>query len=322
MRTHVGCQTLLWLAMRALLVVNPKATAATRRARDALVETLSKHVALTEVCTERRGHAVDLARTAAESSFDVVIALGGDGTVNEVVNGLLTDGPDPALPRLAVVPCGLANVFARSLGVPNRPLAAIETLLDALRVGRRRSVSMGVADGRYFTFCAGMGFDAAVVRIVESRRAAGRRSTSFLYVRSALRHFATGTDRRRPAIQLHLPGGIEPTRVFLFIVTNTSPWTYLGAHPISPTPQAGFDSGLDVFGMSVFRIVPVFRSVLRLLAGSDRVADRRWAVSLHDLSEFAASAPEPVDFQLDGEYLGRRTQVRFRSVPDALQVAI
>jgi diacylglycerol kinase family enzyme len=308
--------------MRALLVANPKATATTRCVRDTLVETLGKHVALTEVRTERRGHAVDLARSAADGAFDVVIALGGDGTVNEVVNGLLTDGPDPALPRLAVVPCGLANVFARSLGVPNRPLAAIETLLDALRVGRRRSVSMGVADERYFTFCAGMGFDAAVVRIVESRRAAGRRSTSSLYVRSALRHYATGTDRRRPSIQLHLASGREPTRVFMLIVTNTSPWTYLGAHPLSPTPQAGFDSGLDVFGMSVFRVVPVFHSVLRLLARSDRIADPRWAVSLHDLSEFVASAPEPLDFQLDGEYLGRRREVRFRAVPEALQVAI
>jgi diacylglycerol kinase family enzyme len=308
--------------MRALLVVNPNATATTRRVRNTLVETLGRHVALTEVWTERRGHAVDLGRTAADRAFDVVIALGGDGTVNEVVNGLLTEGPDPALPRLAVVPCGLANVFARSLGVPNRPLTAIEMVLDALRVGRRRSVSMGVADGRYFTFCAGLGFDAAVVRMVESRRAAGRRSTSALYVRSALRHYATGTDRLRPTILLHLAGGRELTRMFVLIVTNTTPWTYLGAHPISPTPQAGFDSGLDVFGMSVFRIVPVFRSVLRLLAGSDRVADPRWAVSLHDLSEFEASAPEPIDFQLDGEYVGRRTEVRFRAVPEALQVAI
>ncbi len=308
--------------MRAMLVVNPKATAATRRARDTLVERLSGEVELTEACTEHRGHAVDLARTAADRAFDVVIAFGGDGTVNEVVNGLLTDGPDPALPRLAVVPCGLANVFARALGLPNRPVGASEAMLGALRAGRSRPVSMGVADGRYFTFCAGLGFDATVVRIVEGRRAGGSRSTVSLYVRSALRHYATGTGRRGPAIQVHPGDGTAPPRVFLAIVTNTSPWTYIGERPITPTPRAGFDSGLDVYGMTVFGPVPVFRSVLRLLAGSDRVADERWSVSRHDLAEFALSAPEPVDFQLDGEYLGRRSEVRFRSVPDALWVAV
>ncbi len=308
--------------MRALLVVNPNATAATRRARDTLVDRLSGQLELTEVSTEHRGHAVDLARTAADRAFDVVIAFGGDGTVNEVVNGLLADGPDPALPRLAVVPCGSANVFARALGLPGHPVAASETMLGALQAGRARSVSMGVADGRYFTFCAGMGFDATVVRIVEGRRARGSRATVSLYVRSALRHYATGADRRGASIRLHPGDGSAPPPVFLAIVTNTSPWTYIGERAITPTPRAGFDSGLDVFGMTVFGPVPVFRSVLRLLARSDRVADRRWSVSLHDQAEFALSATEPVDFQLDGDYLGRRTEVRFRAVPDALRVAV
>lgn len=309
-------------AMRAMLVVNPKATAATRRARDTLVERLAGQVELTEARTEHRGHAVDLARSAADRAFDVVIAFGGDGTVNEVVNGLLSDGPDPALPRLGVVPCGYANVFARALGLPNRPVEASETMLCALRAGRDRSVSVGVAGGRYFTFCAGMGFDAAVVRIVEGRRAAGSRATVSLYVRSALRHYATGADRRAPPIRLHAGDGGTPPRVFLAIVTNTSPWTYVGERPITPTPRARFDTGLDVYGMTVFGPVPVFRSVARLLAGSDRVADERWTVSHHDLAQFVLSAPEPVDFQLDGEYLGRREEVRFRSAPGALRVAV
>jgi diacylglycerol kinase family enzyme len=308
--------------MRALLVVNPTATAMTRRARDMLARRLAGEVDITEARTEHRGHAVTLARSAREQGHDLVIVLGGDGTVNEVVNGLLTDGPDPALPGLAVVPCGSANVFARALGLPNHPMEALERLRVALQADRRRTVSIGLADDRYFTFCAGLGFDAAVVRIVEGMRSAGRRASGALYVRAALRHYATSVDRRRPSIQVHTADGADLPRIFLAIVTNTSPWTYLGSRPLTPTPLASFDSGLDLFGMTAFHMVPVVRSVVRLLARSDRVADERWSVSRHDLCEFALSAGHPVDFQLDGDYLGRRTEVRFRVVPEALHVIV
>jgi diacylglycerol kinase family enzyme len=308
--------------VRAVLVVNLKATATTERVCDVLVRALARELTVTEARTEHREHATALARGAVEAGADLVIALGGDGTVNEVVNGLLADGPDVALPSLAVIPAGSANVFARSLGIPNDPAEATERLLTALRAERRRSVGMGVADDRYFTFCAGAGFDAAVLRIVERLRAGGRRSTASLYVRSAVRHYLTGVDRRHPPVQLHLSDGTDLPPLYVAIVSNTSPWTYLGRMPMTPTPQAGFDSGLDVFGLSTFRMVPVLRSVLRLLTGSERLADERWAVSLHGLSEFTMTAHHPVDFQLDGDYLGRRTSVRFRAVPDALRVVV
>jgi diacylglycerol kinase family enzyme len=95
---------------------------------------------------------------------DVVVALGGDGTVNEVVNGLLTDGPKADLPALAVVPGGSTNVFARALGLPTHPFDATGAILEALRAGRTRRIGLGLADDRYFTFNAGLGFDADVVR--------------------------------------------------------------------------------------------------------------------------------------------------------------
>jgi diacylglycerol kinase family enzyme len=308
--------------MRAVLVVNLKATATTERVRDRLLRELATELTVTEAHTEYREHATALARRAVEGGADLVVALGGDGTVNEVVNGLLTDGPDRALPSLGVIPAGSANVFARSLGIPNDPGQATGRLLSALRAGRRRSVGMGVADGRYFTFCAGAGFDAAVLGVVERLRARGRRSTASLHIRSAVRHYLAGTDRRHPPIQMHLSDGTDLPPLYVAIVSNTSPWTYLGRIPMTPTPRAGFDSGLDVFGLSTFSMVPVIRSVHRLLAGSERLADERWAVSLHDLPELTMTACRPVDFQLDGDYLGRRTSVRFRAVRDALRVVV
>ena len=128
--------------------------------------------------TRRRGHAADLARAAADERLDVVVTLGGDGTVNEVVNGLLHDGPARArCPALAVVPGGSTNVFARALGLPKDTIEGTGAILEALHIGRVRSIGLGRADGRYFTFCAGFGLDAEVVRKVERARLRGRVST-------------------------------------------------------------------------------------------------------------------------------------------------
>ena len=121
--------------MRALLVVNPMATATTERMRDVLTHALASETKLDVVQTQARGHATSLAREAVADRLDVVVALGGDGTVNEVVNGLLADGPAAGLPALAVVPGGNANVFARALGLPASPVEATGLLLDALRSG-------------------------------------------------------------------------------------------------------------------------------------------------------------------------------------------
>jgi diacylglycerol kinase family enzyme len=308
--------------MRALLVVNPRATAATRQVRDLLVERLGAAVSITESVTEYRGHAIGLTRRAVDRGEDLVVAVGGDGTVNEVVNGLLAEGPDRGLPRCAVVPCGFANIFARALGVPDDPVRAVEALAGALWTERHRVVSMGVAGDRYFTFCAGVGFDATVIRRVEALRSAGRRSTAGLYVRAALREYVSAGFGRRTRTSVHLADGREVPGAALVIAGNTTPWTYLGPRALTPTPLAGFDTGLDVFAMTSFGVLPVARSALRLLTGSPRFADPRWSASFHDLSEFTHRASAPVDLQLDGEYLGGFTEVRFRAVPDALRVVV
>jgi diacylglycerol kinase family enzyme len=308
--------------MRALLVVNPNATGGTRRARDVLVGGLRTGFAITEAVTDYRGHAIGLASRAAEQGADVVIALGGDGTVNEVVNGLLASGPDPALPRLAVVPCGFANIFARALGLPNDPVAAAARVVRGLAEGRDRAVSMGLAGERYFTFCAGLGFDATVVRRVDARRAAGRRSSGALYVATALREYALRPGRRSVQGTLHLPDGRSLPGVALVIVTNTSPWTYLGPRALTPTPLAGFDTALDVFAITDFRPLPALRSAARLLAGSRRFADPRWSSSYHDLRAFEVRTAQPADVQLDGEYIAERRELRFRAVPEALRVVV
>lgn len=322
--------------MRALLVVNPAATTTSARTRDVLIHALASEMKLEAVTTEYRGHARDLARQAAESKdVDLVVALGGDGTVNEAVNGLLHHGPSPeALPRLAVVPGGSTNVFARALGLPNDPVEATGALLDALREGRERTVGLGVASGtpgtddeavppRWFTFTAGFGFDAGVIGRVEQHRERGKRSTHALYVRQVLRQFVEEPHRRHGKITLERAGEEPVTDLVLSIVCNTSPWTYLGNRPMYASPHASFDTGLDILGLKKLSTAAVARYGTQLLTSSpERGPHGKHAVTLHDLTDFTLHSKAPLPFQMDGDHLGVRTSVTFTGVRRALRVIV
>ncbi|MFG2192917.1 diacylglycerol/lipid kinase family protein [Streptomyces sp. NPDC048639] len=322
--------------MRALLVVNPAATTTSGRTRDVLIHALASDLKLDVAMTEYRGHARDLARQAAEGGeTELVVALGGDGTVNEVVNGLLHHGPAPeALPGLAVVPGGSTNVFARALGVPNDPIEATGALLDALHRRTERTVGLGLASGtpgtndggvpaRWFTFCAGFGFDAGVVGRVEQHRERGRRSTHSLYVRQVLRQFLGEPHRTQGTITLEREGADPVHDLVLSIVCNTAPWTYLGNRPVYAAPAASFDTALDVLGLSRLSTAAVARYATQLLMSSPERGPRgKHAVSLHDLTDFTLHSQVPLPFQMDGDHLGLRTSVTFTGVRRALRVIV
>jgi diacylglycerol kinase family enzyme len=338
--------------MRALVVVNPAATSTSAKMRDVLVGALAGELKLDVVQTTHRGHGRELGERAAAEGMDLVISVGGDGTVNEVVNGLLTDGPSPSLPMLAVVPGGSTNVFSRALGRSRDAMEATAEILASLRAGRTRLVSLGTVsatgtssapvDGtepgtaaveaaadaaahdewtapRWFVFAAGLGFDAEVIARVEARRAAGRRSTGALYVKEATTAFLLGRERRRPAMTLHLPGEPDLEELFLCLVSNVSPWTYLGARPVNPSPEASFDTGLDVFAMGRMGPLRMLHTVRQTLA-REPDARGRGVHRRHDLEELCLTAVRPQGWQVDGDHLGTATGLRIRHVPAALRV--
>jgi diacylglycerol kinase family enzyme len=320
--------------MRALLVANPAATTTTRKVRDVLVRALSSELKVDVAETEHRGHGRELAAQAAAEGIDVVVTLGGDGTVNEAVNGLLAAGPGPHVPTLAVVPGGSTNVFSRALGHSLDPVEATGEILDSLRAGRTRPVPLGLASAqtgegttggwtepRWFVFAAGMGFDADVISRVEAQRAGGRRSSGALYVRAGVNAFLLGRDRRRPPLTLELPGEASVDGLFLALVSNVSPWTYLGTRPINPSPEASLDTGLDVFAMGRLGVVRMLHHLRQTMADEPDPRGRgvhRW----HDLGELTLTSARPQGWQLDGDHLGTATALRVRSVPDALRVVV
>jgi len=339
-----------------MLLVNPTATTTNRRTRDVLIRALGAAVDLTVEETRYRGHAAVLASGARSRGFDAVAVLGGDGTINEAVNGLLTPrddtppadaspggpagtaagstpepgdtttGPEDGAegrPELIVIPGGGANVFARALGLPNNPVEATSVVLEALQEGRRRTVGLGQArwgeENRYFTFCAGLGYDAEVIRAIEGLRGAGFKATPARYVSTTVRHYFA-TDRRHPALTLEGPGVPVAQGMFMAIISNTSPWTYLGDRPVRPTPWASFDTGLDLLGLRRMGLPSMMRLLPQVLSDGEGPITARHLVQLHDEAEFTLTANRPVAFQLDGDYLGECEKVEFRSVPNALQI--
>lgn len=302
------------------MVSNPNATATTARERDVLAHALGSTADLEIAETANRGHAAALACRAMRDGVDVVVALGGDGTVNEVVNGLLTDGVHDRVPALGIVPAGSTNVFARALGLPDDRIEATGALLEGIRTGSRRAVSLGMVDDRWFVFGASVGFSAAVVDRVERHRRRGTRSTHALYARLAVREFFR-TDRHTPKLHIELSDGTTHDDVYFLIVANSDPWTYVGHRPLRPTPGVTLDTDLAVYARRRMSAIGMLYSMARLSGTKPRVGKRGAHVAC-DLETVTVRADEPMPVEVDGDYLEPREKLVFRSVPQALRVVL
>jgi diacylglycerol kinase family enzyme len=306
---------------------------------DVLVHALADEVDLRTIHTEHRGHAREIARAAQDDGADLVCVLGGDGTVNEAINGLMGDVPalgpverDSADPRgaaLAIIPGGSANVAARALGLPADPVEATGEILQALREGRRRVIGLSTIDitpwdgermpPTWFIANAGLGVDAEIIAAMEQARAKGHEATPTRYLMTTLRQFLWHTDRREPALTVALDDTtIEG--VFVAILQNTTPWTYLGSLPITPCPDASFDTGIDLFAVRRMSVATALRLARRMIAGSRAGSTARSLTIAHDLQRLAVTASRPVALQVDGEGLGTVSHVEVTSVPRALAV--
>ena len=287
--------------------------------RDAglVVRALGSRLELDTRQTQYRGHAGELAATSAEQGYELVVTFGGDGTVNEVVNGLMKV-PD-GRPALAPIPGGCANVFARTLGLPADAGGAVQRILAAVAAGTRRQIGLGLAGDRYFTFSAGLGIDAEVIADMENQRARGRRASVAAYLRTTVRRYY-GMDRRHPALTLRTPGDPPVAGLFMGVVTNSSPWTYLGSHPVRLAHE-DFSSGLDLFALRRMRTLSTLAALGQMMQPDNKeLPSGRDIVSAAALSELAFEAARPMAFHIDGEYLGERESVAFRFVPDAVCV--
>ena len=279
--------------MPVTLIVNPFATRVTEKR----VRALEQHLDVVEtLLTERRGHATELAAGAAG---DAVFVFGGDGVVNEALNGL------PAGKPLGIVPGGHTNVLARALGVPGNPAAAV----------RERRISLGRVNGRRFGFSAGIGVDSETVRELEThkRDRDGRRPGDLAYARVVARRLLRGYE---PQLEIEGLG-----RASLLFVSNDAVFTYAGPVPLRFSPEARFDLGLDVCAPERAGPVSSTRYVARLAAGRG-LAGAPGVLAAHDVDRVRVTCDVPLPLQADGEDLGDVTEAVFEAERDAVSVLV
>ncbi len=300
---------------RMLVIVNPYAATVSDRLRHLVVYALKGRYDVDAVDTESRGHATVLCREAAHEGYDVVVAFGGDGTVNEAANGLV-GSPTP----LCALPGGSANVFAKILGVPGDLIDATEHLLAMADDWRVRKVDLGVVNDRRFTFNSGVGLDASVVEKVDAKPKLKARFGPWFFTWKAF-GAAQRYILRPPRMVVESEAGT--LQAITAVVQNAEPFTYFHEKPIDIADGAAIDSGELVLA-ALDRATPLGMASIAVRALSPRAevtASRRIA-PLQGLRELTVRSADGrrLPLQVDGDFLGEVHEARYSIEPRALNV--
>jgi diacylglycerol kinase family enzyme len=299
--------------VRILLIVNSFASSVTPRNTVLVHEHLAKHHDVQVVETNERGHATRFAQDAAARGLDAVVGFGGDGTLNEIATGLA--GSDTAL---AMLPGGSTNVFVRTLGIANDPMVALTQLMAGIDRNEIERVSLGQANGRYFTFHAGIGYDAAVVEQVERRSSLKRVVGQPLFAYSALHSWFKSYDRKYPHFTMNIDGRAIPNG-FFSVVLNTNPYTFVGKHPIHLSSAASLEKKLVVVTFRKMTTPLMLKTLYSALRRGGLETSSGIDIAT-DVEHVKIEFPAPFPYQLDGDYLGDTTSIDIKHCPEALRL--
>jgi diacylglycerol kinase family enzyme len=301
---------------RMLIIVNPYATTVSDRLKNLVVYALRGRYEVEAIDTEARDHATELCREAARRGFDVVVAFGGDGTVNEAANGLA--GTDTAL---GCLPGGRTNVYCRMLGIPTDVVDATEHLLELAHDWRPRRVDLGYVNDRKFLVSAGAGLDASVVERVDAHPRLKARLGEWYYTWTAL-----GTFNRRYLVgppRLEATFGEDRVHGVTVLVQNSAPYTYFGNRPVNAGEGATLQSG-DLSGVVLKRLRPVDLPTIiwRALSKRARVARHRQVQGFSGVSALKVRSLDerPIPLEVDGDYIGAASEVTFGVTPRGIAV--
>jgi diacylglycerol kinase family enzyme len=301
---------------RMLIIVNPYATTVSDRLRHLVVYALQGRFEVDAVDTEERGHATEICREAAHEGYDVVVAFGGDGTVNEAANGLLGSSTP-----LCCLPGGSANVFGKMLGIPGDLVDATEHVLAMADDWRPRKVDLGVVNGRCFTFASGLGLDASVVERVDSNPRMKARFGAWFFTWVAVTTFLRRYLVRPPRLRVEAAG--QTLDGVTAIVQNGSPFTYFQDRPIEIAEGASLHSG-KLAGGVLHHATPVSMPFIawRALSRRARVVRHRQITGIADMTELTVRSADgrALPLQVDGDYLGEVEEARYSIMPGALYV--
>jgi diacylglycerol kinase family enzyme len=302
---------------RMLVIVNPYATTVSDRLKNLVVHALRSRYTVESVDTEKRGHATQICREAAREGYDVVVAFGGDGTVNEAANGLAgTETPLTALPG------GSTNVWGRTIGIPDDVVDATEHLLAIADDFRPRRVDLGRVDDRHFVFASGVGLDASVVERVDAHPRRKTRFGVWYYTLSAVAIFNRRYLVNPPVVRV--TAGEETVIGVTVVVQNSDPFTYFRKRPIRVAEPAGLDTGsLAVTVLKRATVLELPTLIPRLLTTKARTVLRhRQIEGLGELKSLRVDAVDdrPFPVQVDGDFIGEFDSVRYGVTPGALLI--
>jgi diacylglycerol kinase family enzyme len=301
---------------RMLVIVNPYASTVSDRLKHLVVYALRGSYHVEAVETESRDHATLLCRQAAADGYDVVVAFGGDGTVNEAANGLAGSAT-----ALTCLPGGRANVYCRMLGIPTDVVDATEHLLRMADDWQPRQVDLGYAGERKFLFSAGVGLDASVVERVDAHPRLKQRFGEWYYAATAVRTFTRRYLRHPPRLEAVL--GEERVTGVTALVQNATPYTFFGERPVQLSDGATLESG-DLAGIVLQRASPIDMPTLIWRVNSKRaqVGRHRRVHPFRDVRELTVRSLDgrPLPLQVDGDYIGEIETASFGVLPHGLTV--
>jgi diacylglycerol kinase family enzyme len=305
-----------------LIIVNPYATTVSDRLKNLVVYALQGRYEVEAVSTRARNHATEICREAQDGDFDIVVAFGGDGTLNEVANGLAgTDIP------VSVLPGGSTNVVCRTLGIPNDVVDATEHLLGLADYFRPRRVDLGIANGRKFVFACGAGLDATTAQRVDARPRLKARGGRWFYTGVAVSSFYRRYLRNPVRMRLRVAGG--SSEGVTAIAQNSDPFTYFGPMPVRVCEGAALDNGtLSVAMLRRARQRDVPTIAFRVLSERFRIPHHRQIDHFVGLTEGRIESVStdrdggirPFPVQVDGDYIGDYGELDLAIDPGALTV--
>jgi diacylglycerol kinase family enzyme len=299
-----------------LVIVNPYATTVSDRLKNLVVYALRGRYDVRAVDTEARDHATELCRQAAHEGYDVVVAFGGDGTVNEAANGLV-GSETPLFP----LPGGRANVYCRMLGIPTDVVDATEHLLGLAHDWHPRRVDVGRVNERYFLFSAGVGLDASVVERVDAHPRLKARVGEWYYAWTGIQTFNRHYLVRPPRLEVEL--GDERVAGVTAIVQNASPYTFFGNRPVHMGEGATLDSG-DLAGVVLQRSSPIDGLTVswRALSERARLVRHRRVHGFNGVTQLRITSKDEraLPLQVDGDYIGEVHEAVFEALPHGILV--
>jgi diacylglycerol kinase family enzyme len=307
---------------RMLLIVNPYATTVSDRLKNLVVYALQGRYEVETVATEAQNHATEIGREVRDHGYDIVVAFGGDGTLNEVANGLAdTDVP------VSVLPGGSTNVVCRTLGIPNDVVDATEHLLALVDEWAPRKVDLGKADDRHFVFSCGIGIDATVVKRVDAHPRLKSRAGPYYYSWAAISAFYR--NYLVSPIRLRVEIGDETAEGVTALAQNSDPFTYFASRPVRVCEGVEIDDGtlsLGVLRRAVQRDMPTL--IPRLFSEKRPAARHRQiehfegvtAATVSSVSETKDGVTRPFPVQVDGDYIGERARLELSVAPGALTI--